>query len=283
MTEIMICNQPVSVLEYAGQRVVTLAMVDAVHQRPEGTARKRFNDNKRHLEVGVDFWEISQPSEIRTLGLAREDGGTPAKVILISESGYPMLVKSFTDDLAWQVQRQLVNGYFRKAEKVQPADPMILLNDPAAMRAALLGYTEKVIALESVNAELAPKAAAHDHFAELPGELGVRDAGRELKVGQTWVCDYIDSHGWSCVEGKKRKPAHYGLQKGYVRFVRKTYSHPHTGEEMVKEEFRITQKGMNRLAEIIAGKKKASQPSVRIVQSGKSALVPFSRPKEAAS
>lgn len=171
-------------------------------------------------------------------------------------------------------------SYGAEAETI---DPMAFLNDPAAMRAALLGYTEKVIALESVNAELAPKAAAHDHFAELPGELGVRDAGRELKVGQTWVCDYIDAHGWSCVEGKKRKPAHYGLQKGYVRFVRKTYPHPHTGEEMVREEFRITHKGLNRLAEIIAGKKEASQPTVRIVQSDKSAPVPFSRPKEAAS
>lgn len=165
-------------------------------------------------------------------------------------------------------------SYGAEAETI---DPMAFLNDPAAMRAALLGYTEKVIALESVNAELAPKAAAHDHFAELPGELGVRDAGRELKVGQTWVCDYIDAHGWSCVEGKKRKPAHYGLQKEYVRFVRKAYLHPHTGEETVSENFRITQKGINRLAEIIAGKKKSSQPTVRIVQR------PFSRPKERAS
>ena len=34
-------------------------------------------------------------------------------VTLITESGYLMLVKSFTDDLAWKVQRELVKGYFR--------------------------------------------------------------------------------------------------------------------------------------------------------------------------
>lgn len=33
---------------------------------------------------------------------------------LITESGYLMLVKSFTDDLAWDVQRQLMKSYFRK-------------------------------------------------------------------------------------------------------------------------------------------------------------------------
>lgn len=40
-------------------------------------------------------------------------------VTLITESGYLMLVKSFTDDLAWQVQRQLVNSYFRAKGETQ--------------------------------------------------------------------------------------------------------------------------------------------------------------------
>ena len=32
---------------------------------------------------------------------------------LITETGYLMLVKSFTDDLSWEVQRQLVQSYFK--------------------------------------------------------------------------------------------------------------------------------------------------------------------------
>ena len=59
---------------------------------------------------------VNQPSEIRTLGIERPQGGVPQTVTLITESGYLMLVKSFTDDLAWQVQRQLVNSYFRVKE-----------------------------------------------------------------------------------------------------------------------------------------------------------------------
>jgi len=42
-------------------------------------------------------------SEIRTLGIERPQGGVLEKVTLITESGYLMLVKSFTDDLAWKV------------------------------------------------------------------------------------------------------------------------------------------------------------------------------------
>lgn len=45
-------------------------------------------------------------------------------IILVTESGYLMLAKSFTDDLAWKVQRELVNNYFRgKAPK--PEQPTL--------------------------------------------------------------------------------------------------------------------------------------------------------------
>lgn len=110
---VRIGNQEISTKEYSGHRVVTFKDIDTVHERPEGTARKRFNDNKVRFIEGEDFIEVTEPSEIRTLGLERPQGGVPEKIILITEQGYLMLVKSFTDDLAWKVQRQLVNTYFR--------------------------------------------------------------------------------------------------------------------------------------------------------------------------
>lgn len=121
---ITIGNSEIQVKEYQGVRVVTFKDVDAAHERPDGTARKRFNDNREHFIEGEDYFEITQPSEIRTLGLTRPQGGVPEKVVLLTESGYLMLVKSFTDDLAWKVQRQLVNTYFRAKEIFQRARPM---------------------------------------------------------------------------------------------------------------------------------------------------------------
>ncbi|WP_217807258.1 hypothetical protein [Methylomagnum ishizawai] len=44
-------------------------------------------------------------------------------MIVLTETGYLMLVKSFTDDLAWQVQRQLVKVYFRAKQEAQAAQP----------------------------------------------------------------------------------------------------------------------------------------------------------------
>lgn len=118
MNEITINSTPLSVKEYEGKRVITFKDIDAVHGRPEGTARKRFNDNKARFIEGEDFYVIkpsdAQMSEIRTSEI--NNRGTT----LITESGYLMLVKSFTDDLAWKVQRELVNSYFR-AEQMRTA------------------------------------------------------------------------------------------------------------------------------------------------------------------
>ncbi len=103
--------------EYNGQRVVTFKDIDAVHGRAAGTARKRFNDNREHFIEGVDFFKTTC-SEVRPFfGQTPPNGFNPnADITLMTESGYLMLVKSFTDELAWDVQRALVNGYFRAKE-----------------------------------------------------------------------------------------------------------------------------------------------------------------------
>lgn len=91
---IKIGNHEISAKEFNGRRVVTFKDVDMVHERPDGTARKRFNDNRNHFIEGTDYFVLNQPSEIRTLGIERPQGGVPEKVTLITESGYLMLVKS---------------------------------------------------------------------------------------------------------------------------------------------------------------------------------------------
>ncbi len=119
VNEIMhIGNSDIAVKEYNGQRVVTFKDIDKVHDRPDGTARKRFNDNKEHFIEGEDYF-------VRNTDEARKEFGivAPNGLSLVTEQGYLMLVKSFTDDLAWEVQRQLVNGYFR-AKKLSQVEMM---------------------------------------------------------------------------------------------------------------------------------------------------------------
>lgn len=114
---VKINNTDLSVKEFNGQRVVTFKDIDMLHERVEGTAKRNFNEHKKHLIKDVDYFEVKQSDfqkyEIRTLEIPNRG------LTLITESGYLMLVKSLQDDLAWKVQRELVNNYFRVKEIVQ--------------------------------------------------------------------------------------------------------------------------------------------------------------------
>lgn len=132
MNTVTINKTALAVKEFRGQRVVTLRDIDEVHQRPEGTARRNFNTNKEHLIEGTDYFKIS-PNEFRT-AIGNMDSRQNTAVTLITESGYLMLVKSFTDDLAWTVQRELVNSYFR----VRATKPTKTVTPGAEKRAAAM-------------------------------------------------------------------------------------------------------------------------------------------------
>lgn len=111
---VMICNHELGVKVYNGQPVITFKDIDRVHERPEGTARKRFRDNRKRFEEGRHYYKIT-PSEFRT-AIGDMDSRQQNDVILMTERGYLLLVKSFTDDLAWQIQDALVEHYFSHRE-----------------------------------------------------------------------------------------------------------------------------------------------------------------------
>lgn len=260
MQTVQINTQDITVKEFQGKRVVTLKDIDSCHNKPEGTARKRFNDNKHHFLEGVDYfkvpynkiiesppsarsifdipdsvegyrgrdysgyvfiahdinkglWKIGRTATQKTaekrLNLSRvsnltdyqyfdcldtlkaikeiqnlltdksvknswydcditlltdiisnvikdinanfeprkkHKGGFNGDITLITESGYLMLVKSFTDDLAWDVQRQLVNTYFRVEQKTA-ADTLKLQIQQERTKAMLLNAQYRMLRL----------------------------------------------------------------------------------------------------------------------------------------
>lgn len=92
-------------------------MMDRVHGRLDATARKRFNDHKSKMVEGRHCFVLNSDEAVRLCGVVAPNGLT-----VLTERGYLVLVKSFTDDLAWQVQEQLVDGYLH-AQFMSPALP----------------------------------------------------------------------------------------------------------------------------------------------------------------
>lgn len=148
---VTINNTDISVKEYNGQRVVTLKEIDQCHGRPDGTASRNFRKNREHFVEGEDYFKITSDEFRRTIGSM--DKRQQNDVTLITESGYLMLVKSFTDDLAWDVQRQLVNSYF-KAEKSKADDTLKIQIQQERSRAMLINAQYRMLKLLMSKPEL---------------------------------------------------------------------------------------------------------------------------------
>jgi hypothetical protein len=159
MNTVTIHQTQLPIVEYRGQRVVTLAMIDQVHERPEGTAGRNFREHRDRLIEGTDYFkvcvdEIRRHRTIELSAKARED------ITFLTEQGYLMLVKSLTDDLAWTVQRQLVNSYFRVAPVLAPTLPEDYIG---ALEHLLASKRAEQLAIEQ-----------RDHAIETKAEIGSR-------------------------------------------------------------------------------------------------------------
>jgi hypothetical protein len=119
-----------SIKEYNGERVVTLRDIDFVHQKKPGSSKRTFERYKSHFILNEDYFELTRKDLGDNLSPNEKIVGNPnLKTYLLTESGYLMVVKGFTDDLSWQVQRSLVNGYFKAKAQPQTAVSTVLIDD----------------------------------------------------------------------------------------------------------------------------------------------------------
>lgn len=244
---VTVADKVLDIVEYQGQRVVTFAMVDEVHGRPEGTARRNFTTNKSHLVEGEDFYliDFSKKNEFRTYGIDIPTRG----LTVLTESGYLMLVKSFTDDLAWKVQKQLIKGYFKAKELIQNFDPMKSLADPRVLRDLLLGYSERIVGLEEEVQEMKPSVEAYDRIAKADGSLCLTDAAKALQMRPKDLIAKLSSGKWIY---KRAGNSHWlgyqdKVQAGYLEH-KITEVTRGDGTTKITEQVRITPKGLAKLA-----------------------------------
>ena len=148
-------RQEVQVKEYGEQRVVTFRDIDKLHGRPEGTASRTFSENRRRMVSGEDYFHLTN-EEIQATKIVNYS--SPKGLILLTESGYLMLVKSLTDDLAWEVQRQLVNAYFRAKESFSQRLPRTYVE---ALEDLLNAERDKLQLQEQLQLQ-APKVELYD-------------------------------------------------------------------------------------------------------------------------
>lgn len=132
------------------------------------------------------------------------------------------------------------------------------LDDPSQLRTVLLGYTEKVIELESRLELVAPKAKAFDRIALSDGAMCVTDAAKHLQVPPKKLFLWLQEHQW--IYRRAGGSAFIGYQSrvqvGYLEHKVATVERA-DGSDKTVERVLITAKGLAKLAELLSRKETA--------------------------
>lgn len=111
--KILINGVEIETKEYKGQRVITSYDVAKLHEREVNDVTKNFNNNRDKFILNEDYFLINKNDiSERKISVQEFIPNNVKEIPIFTESGYLMLVKSFTDDLSWKIQRMLVKSYF---------------------------------------------------------------------------------------------------------------------------------------------------------------------------
>ena len=212
--DVQVVGKHLPITEYGGIRVVTLRTIDELHERPYGTAGRNFRKHRARLRKGEDYFELS-PAEAKSMKFV--DYHLRGKnLLLLTESGYLMLVKSFQDDLAWEVQRELVANYFRAKRRATSMTLDEILEDPKEGFKALAAMCRELEAerevrlladphgediqrrlrqLEEENRELAVYAELGREIAADPGTFPIQHIAQTLGTRAKWLNQFLADMG----------------------------------------------------------------------------------------
>ena len=187
------------IASFSGIKMDHLEIANLVHKRPDNV--------KRTIESLVDAGIISHP-QIED-GIKSANGVIPKVYVFSGEQGkrdsiivVAQLCPEFTARLVdrWQELEQ--------KSKQQTVD----LNNPHALRKALLEYTEHVIELEHKNIGLERSIQT---ITQTPTGVKFQQACKILNIKRQVLADWLRSHGWDRRLQNVRASTYYSQERGY--------------------------------------------------------------------
>ncbi len=182
-------------------------------------------------------------------------GGTRVeRQFLMTRDGFTLLAMGFTGKAALGFKLRYIEAFNAMEQRLkapQAVDPRKLLEDPAAMRGLLLGYTEKVIQLEERVADLAPKAEAFQRIANADGCYSLRDAAKVLGQAPGAFVEQLIKRRWLYRQpGNKRLSGYQEkVQSGLIRH--KAYHYEDKGAQKASQQPMLTARGLTAWARFL--------------------------------
>ena len=228
----------------------------------------RFNLNALHKASGgrdakrpKTWLDTKQAQEL--LEELRQDSALGQEILNVTKGGvapgtfaHELLAVSYAGWIspAFQLKVNQVFLDYRNG-RLQPVpqfDPATALNDPATMRSLLLGYTEKVLALQDQIKEIQPKADALDLLTADHKTLTFTQAVKIISIKRDTFTNYLATKKWTYRQNGSWVAYQNRIQSGDLVYKEAKYTDENTGQVVYRPYCHITQKGLAKLAEMLA-------------------------------
>ncbi|SEO63215.1 Phage antirepressor protein YoqD, KilAC domain [Luteibacter sp. UNC138MFCol5.1] len=231
-------------------------IVAQVGIRRDAEGRYSLNDlhraaggEKRH---GPGYWLASQQTQDLVAELT--DTGIPVSVQRGGVEQGTFVVKELVYAYAMWISPAFHLKVIRAYDAPEPTERDMLkaLNDPEQLRGVLLGYTEKVLALEGQVKEMEPTVVAFRRIAGADGSLCLREAAKALQMPERKLAQWMHEKEW-LFRGPKGGWMGYAdkTKAGFLTHKVHAYFDEKVGEDKVSHQVRVTPAGLAKLAKML--------------------------------
>lgn len=176
-----------------------LEIANLVHKRPDNV--------KRTIESLVDANIIAHP-QIED-GIKSANGVIPKVYVFLGEQGKRDSIV-IVAQLCPEFTARLVDRW--QELECQSKQHTIDINNPHALRKALLEYTEQVIELEHKNTGLEKSIKV---ITQTNHGVKFQQACKILNIKRSVLADWLSKHGWDRRLNNARASTHYSQERGY--------------------------------------------------------------------
>ncbi len=182
--------------------------------------------------------------------LSESQGGRPAREYALTLDTAKELAMVERTDKGRQARQYFIEC--ERRAKANVIDINSLIADPAQLRAALLAYTERVVALEAKVQEQAPKAEFHDAVAEAVNAQTVQAVAKVLGLGPNRFFKLLRDEGLLM---ENNLPMQHHLDAGRFRVIERQFT-DRDGESRTYTRTLITGRGLTYIQQRLAPKPK---------------------------
>ena len=228
---------------------------------------------KRHDAVLRDIANLMEKaSELRLHNFvetstvtAMPNGGTREdRCFDMDRDGFSLLVMGFTGKKALEWKLRYIEAFNSMETELRSRahgteDLVKALADPNTVRAVLLNYAEKVIALEGEVASQKPKVEALNRISSADGSMCITDAAKTLQLKPKELFEWLRANGWVYSrQGTSLIGYQTKLALGYLEHKTTTIIRP-DGTEKVTTQCRVTPRGLAKIAESFSANQTAAE------------------------